>query len=114
MGRSCGLKLARQYGVSNVLVMHRLADLLTAGADGSEQVKLAEGLLFGYTDSCDLRAAPDAIDAIADLLGLSRHEAGELANLDPGVALWKSAARVTSSAIASASSNVRSLIPMGG
>jgi len=38
-------KLARSYGVQNVLVVHRLADLAAAGARGSEQVAIAEGLL---------------------------------------------------------------------
>lgn len=83
------LKLARQFGVSNVLVMHRLADLVTAGDDGSEQVKLAEGLLSDTQTRIIYSQPRDAIEAIADLLGLSRHESGELETLDPGVALWK-------------------------
>ena len=38
-------KLSRQYGVSNIAVIHRLSDLQAAGAAGSEQVALARGLL---------------------------------------------------------------------
>lgn len=83
------LKLARQHGVSNVLVMHRLSDLVAAGAAGSEEVKLAEGLLSDTQTRVIYAQPKDAIEGIADLLGLSRHESGEIANLDTGVALWK-------------------------
>ena len=38
-------KLSRQYGVSNIAVIHRLSDLRAAGAEGSEQAALAQGLL---------------------------------------------------------------------
>jgi hypothetical protein len=38
-------KLSRASGTMNVLVMHRLSDLASAGAAGSHQVRLAEGLL---------------------------------------------------------------------
>lgn len=83
------LKLARQYGVSNVLVMHRLTDLLAAGDANSEQVALARGLLSDTQTRVIYGQPRDAIDATADLLGLSRHEADEIANLGRGVGLWK-------------------------
>ena len=38
-------KLARSLGVANVAVVHRLSDLRAAGAAGSAQQRLAEGLL---------------------------------------------------------------------
>ena len=38
-------KLSRASGTMNVLVMHRLSDLASAGAAGSHQVRLTEGLL---------------------------------------------------------------------
>ncbi len=38
-------KLARAMGVANVAVVHRLSDLQAAGAAGSAQQRLAEGLL---------------------------------------------------------------------
>ncbi|MEX2253161.1 MAG: hypothetical protein WD649_03335, partial [Thermoleophilaceae bacterium] len=75
------LKLARQYGVANVLVMHRLTDLLAAGDADSEQVALARGLLSDTQTRVIYGQPRDAIEATADLLGLSRHEAGEIANL---------------------------------
>ena len=38
-------KLSRAYGVANVAVVHRLSDLKAAGQDGSQEQRLAEGLL---------------------------------------------------------------------
>jgi len=38
-------KLSRGLGAQNVVVMHRLSDLRSAGAEGSREVRLAEGLL---------------------------------------------------------------------
>ena len=38
-------KLSRALGVANMAVLHRLSDLSSVGAGGSEQVGLAEGLL---------------------------------------------------------------------
>lgn len=83
------LKLARRYGVANVLVMHRLTDLLAAGDADSEQVALARGLLSDTQTRVIYGQPRDAIEATADLLGLSRHEAGEIANLGRGIGLWK-------------------------
>ena len=40
-----GFKLSRAFGVANVAVVHRLSDLKAAGAEGSEQQRLAQGLL---------------------------------------------------------------------
>src|SRR5436305_5818894 len=38
-------KLARQYGVMNVVVLHKLADLRGAGDEGSRAARIAEGLI---------------------------------------------------------------------
>ena len=38
-------KLSRGLGTQNIVVMHRLSDLRSAGAEGSREVRLAEGLL---------------------------------------------------------------------
>ena len=38
-------KLSRAYGVANVAVVHRLSDLKAAGDEGSQEQRLAEGLL---------------------------------------------------------------------
>lgn len=83
------LKLARQHGVANVLVMHRLSDLLAAGDTGTEKRALAEGLLADTQTRVIYRQPKDALKAIADLLGLSVHQGDEIAQLNPGMALWK-------------------------
>ena len=38
-------KHSRAYGIQNIVVMHRLSDLRAAGAEGSREARLAEGLL---------------------------------------------------------------------
>ncbi|HWF52971.1 MAG TPA: hypothetical protein VG223_00015, partial [Solirubrobacteraceae bacterium] len=38
-------KLARQYGVMNLVVLHKLADLQAAGDSGSRAARIAEGLI---------------------------------------------------------------------
>lgn len=82
------LKLARQYGVANVLVLHRLSDLLAAGDAGSEQVALAQGLLSD-TETRIIYAQPDGeLAATADLLGLNDTERATVGALPRGVALW--------------------------
>ncbi len=83
------LKLARQYGVANVLVLHRLSDLLAAGDAGSEQVQLAKGLLSDTETRVIYAQADGEVDPTADLLGLGRAEQEHLAGLPRGFALWK-------------------------
>jgi hypothetical protein len=83
------LKLARQYGVANVLVLHRLSDLLAAGDAGSEQVALAQGLLSD-TETRIIYGQPDGeLAATTDLLGLNETERATVGALPRGVALWK-------------------------
>ena len=50
-------KLSRAWGVANVAVLHRLSDLRSVGAAGSEQVGLAEGLLSDSETPRHLRPA---------------------------------------------------------
>jgi hypothetical protein len=83
------LKLARQYGVANALVLHRLSDLLAAGDASSEQVALARGLLSD-TETRIVYGQPDSeLAATAELLGLGDTERATIAALPKGVALWK-------------------------
>ncbi len=83
------LKLARQYGVSNAIVMHRLSDLLSAGDAGSEQVQLAQGLLSDTETRVIYAQAQGEIGATADLLGLKESDQEMLPELPRGVAIWK-------------------------
>jgi len=82
-------KLSRAYGVANVAVVHRLSDLLAAGADGSEQQRLAQGLLSDAETRVVYGQPHAEVAAAAELLGLTTTEADLLPQLTRGVALWK-------------------------
>jgi type IV secretory pathway VirB4 component len=81
-------KLSRE-GVQNVVVMHRLSDLSAAGAAGSRERELAEGLLHDAQTRVIYRQAPDNVALTRELLGLTSVEADLLPELADGVALWK-------------------------
>jgi hypothetical protein len=82
-------KLSRARGVSNVAVLHRLSDLETSGAVGSEQFSLSRGLLSDSETRVVYAQPPGEIERAATLLGLSSTEAEILPHLRRGVALWK-------------------------
>jgi type IV secretory pathway VirB4 component len=82
-------KLSRSSGTMNVLVMHRLSDLGAAGAAGSHQVRLTEGLLSDAETRVVYGQPPSEVDHARELLGLSDTEARLLPNLPRGQALWK-------------------------
>jgi hypothetical protein len=75
--------------VSNVAVLHRVSDLTSAGALGSEQVGLAQGLLADSETRVVYSQPPGEIERAGDLLGLSSTEAELVPQLQRGVALWK-------------------------
>ncbi len=70
-------------------VLHRLSDLKAAGADGSEQQRLAEGLLSDSETRVVYGQPPSEVAAAGELLGLTCTEAELLPQLPRGVALWK-------------------------
>jgi hypothetical protein len=82
-------KLSRAFGVSNIAVLHRLSDLTSAGATGSEQVGLAQGLLADSETRVVYAQPPGEVERAGDLLGLSSTEAELVPQLQRGVALWK-------------------------
>jgi type IV secretory pathway VirB4 component len=82
-------KLSRSSGTMNVLVMHRLSDLASAGAAGSHQVRLAEGLLADTETRVIYGQPASEVDHARELLGLSDTEAKLLPQLPRGQALWK-------------------------
>jgi hypothetical protein len=82
-------KLSRARGVANVAVLHRLSDLDTTGAVGSEQVGLARGLLADSETRVVYAQSPGEVERAAPLLGLSSTEAELVPHLRRGVALWK-------------------------
>ncbi|MGE3138151.1 MAG: ATP-binding protein [Thermoleophilia bacterium] len=82
-------KLARAYGVANLLVVHRLSDLRTAGPDGSRESRIAEGLLSDSETRVILKQSPADLEATRDLVGLTTTEVEHVARLWRGEALWK-------------------------
>ena len=86
-------KLSRQYGVSNVAVLHRTSDLHAAGAGTSEQVALAQGLLADSETRVIYGQSPDETARARELLGLTDVEAEVLPELGRGVALWRVGSR---------------------
>ena len=82
-------KLARSSGLANVAVCHRASDLGASGPAGSEQSRLAEGLLAdSETVVCYAQPASE-LSVLADLLGCSQTELEMLPRLRRGVALWR-------------------------
>lgn len=82
-------KLSRARGVQNIAVMHRFSDLAATGASGSQQERVAWGLLSD-AETKVVYAQPHAeIEATRVLLGLTQTEATLLPQLQRGVALWK-------------------------
>jgi len=82
-------KLSRAWGVSNVLIVHRLSDLAAVGDLGSEARALAEGLLADCSTRIMLRQEPDQLARTASLLGLTDVEIATIAKLPKGRALWR-------------------------
>jgi type IV secretory pathway VirB4 component len=86
-------KLCRSYGVANIAVFHRLSDLRAVGAAGSEQARLAEGLLSDSETQVFYHQPADVIRASRDLMELTDAEADTLRRLGLGESLWRVGAR---------------------
>jgi type IV secretory pathway VirB4 component len=82
-------KLARQYGVMNLVVLHKLADLRGAGDAGSRAARIAEGLVADASTRIIYHQDESQIPLTRTLLGLSETEGRLLATLWPGQALWR-------------------------
>lgn len=82
-------KLSRARGLQNIAVMHRFSDLAATGALGSQQERVARGLLSD-TETKVVYAQPHSeVQATRELLGLTETEAALLPHLERGVGLWK-------------------------
>ncbi|MGW4289658.1 VirB4 family type IV secretion system protein [Streptomyces sp. NPDC004673] len=86
-------KLSRGLGIANLMVIHRLSDLLTAGDAGSRTRALAEGLLADCSTRITYRQETDQLHAATSLLGLTSVEREAIAHLPRGRGLWKVAGR---------------------
>jgi type IV secretory pathway VirB4 component len=82
-------KHSRAYGIQNLIVMHRLSDLRAAGAEGSREARLAEGLLADAETRVIYAQPTDQLAWTRELLGLTETEVELLPTLRRGEALWK-------------------------
>jgi type IV secretory pathway VirB4 component len=82
-------KLARQFGVMNLVVLHKLADLQAAGDAGSRAARIAEGLVADASTRIVYHQDESQVPLTRALLGLSGCEARLLSMLSPGQALWR-------------------------
>lgn len=84
-----GIKLARQYGTSWWLLLHKVGDLAAAGATGSEQVNVAQSLLEDVEIRIVYAQSPGEVAKHGELLALTETERLLLPKLRRGQALWK-------------------------
>jgi type IV secretory pathway VirB4 component len=81
-------KLARQYGVQNIIVLHHLSDLRAAGDQGSRTAELATGLLADAATRVLHHLDDGQVSASAELLGLNHAHRQLIPHLGRGSALW--------------------------
>lgn len=81
-------KLARAYGLANLLILHRLSDLDAAGDVGSRARSLAAGLLADCSTRIVYRQESDQVGAAVTALGLSSTERDVVTALPRGTGLW--------------------------
>jgi hypothetical protein len=81
-------KLARAFGITNLLAAHRLTDWNAVGDDGSEAARLARGLLEDTGFRIVYRQVDAALDTTRDLLGLTDVQTALLRYLRTGVGMW--------------------------
>src|SRR5665648_512469 len=81
-------KLARAYGLANMLILHRLSDLDAVGDAGSRARSLAAGLLADCSTRIVYRQESDQVAAAVAALGLSTTERDVLTALPRGTGLW--------------------------
>jgi len=82
-------KLARQFGVMNLVVLHKLADLQAAGDAGSRAARIVEGLLADASTRIVYHQDDSQVPLTRALLGLSTSEADLISMLGSGQALWR-------------------------
>jgi type IV secretory pathway VirB4 component len=86
-------KLARQFGVMNLVVLHKLADLQAAGDAGSRAARIAEGLTADASTRIVYHQDESQVPLTRQLLGLSETEARLISLLSAGQALWRVGSR---------------------
>ena len=84
-------KLARAWGISNVLVLHRFSDLEAVGDEGSETRGLAKGLVTDTSTRIVFGQPADQLDVVRSWLGLSSEVVDQLPGMvnRRGLAVWQ-------------------------
>lgn len=82
-------RLARHYGIANMLIFHKLSDLDNVGDQGTAMRALAASLLANAETRIIYRQEPDQSGSTAAALGLTRTEQALLPTLGTGQGLWR-------------------------
>nr|WP_245354813.1 ATP-binding protein [Brachybacterium sacelli] len=82
-------RLARHYGIANMLIFHKLSDLDNVGDAGSAMRSLANSLLANAETRIVYRQESDQLGPTAHALGLTGTEQTLLPSLSVGQGLWR-------------------------
>ena len=82
-------KLARAYGIVNILILHRIADFAAQADDGTTAAKIGAGLLADTQTRVMFHQDADQIGSSRAALDLTETEAALLPQLKQGWSLWK-------------------------
>lgn len=82
-------KIARGWGLSNVLVLHRFSDLEALGDTGSKAKALAEGILADASTRIVFRQEADQMRNTKRIMGLNQTSIETISNIRLGQALWQ-------------------------
>ncbi|ACS29587.1 ATP-binding protein [Micrococcus luteus] len=82
-------RLARHYGIANMLIFHKLSDLDNVGDAGSAMRSLANSLLANAETRIVYRQESDQLGPTAQALGLTGTEQKLLPSLGIGQGLWR-------------------------
>jgi type IV secretory pathway VirB4 component len=82
-------RLARHYGIANMLIFHKLTDLDNVGDQGTAMRALASSLLANAETRIIYRQESDQTTQAAEALGLTGTEKKLLPTLSTGQGLWR-------------------------
>jgi len=82
-------RLARHYGIANMLIFHKLTDLDNVGDQGSAMRALASSLLANAETRIVYRQESDQLGATSAALGLTGTEQCLIPTLGTGQGLWR-------------------------
>jgi hypothetical protein len=82
-------RLARHYGIANMLIFHKLTDLDNVGDQGSAMRALASSLLANAETRIVYRQESDQLGSTSAALGLTSTEQSLIPTLGTGQGLWR-------------------------